>query len=103
MEEQTAGVALINFPSSSGVIGCLASGVEFFLPAPFKAFFTVNDAQGSSHFLVLCQLLIAHTYEFIVEGAFLDNDKWDMNLLTSRSVAGLFGDGEFISILNCLN
>ena len=74
-DEQIIGKVAISFLNMSGVIGNLASGAPVSLLAPFRAVFTLNVAQGSDHPCTLCQLLIAHTYEFIVEGAFLVIDR----------------------------
>ena len=78
------GKASINLVNNAGVIGNLVSGVHASLPAPLRAVLTINEAQGSVHPCVLCQLLIAQTYEFIVAGAFLFKDSDAMNLVISN-------------------
>ena len=76
LDEHMNLVAPIIFSSMMGVIGWRVSGVDFPLLAPFKALLTLKEVHGSSQLLVLCHVLIAHTYEFIVDGALLDNDRW---------------------------
>ena len=95
-DEHICGNASIILVSSGGVIGNLVSGVPASSPAPLRAALTKNDAQGSSQSCVLCQLLIAQTYEFIVAGAFLFIDSDAMNLIISLSEAGPFVGGECI-------
>jgi hypothetical protein len=84
-----------------GVTGNRESGAPASLLAPFNWVLTVKDLHGSAQPWVLCQLLTAHTYAAIVDGALFFMDRKEMNLFISRLFAGPCLAGGFLVFLKC--
>ena len=99
---QIVGSTPMSLRSKSGVMGCLVSGDTPDREAPFIAFFTKKSEQGSGRPCTLCQLLTAHTYVFMVEGAIFFSDRNATKCFTSVGDAGEFTLGECMASLNLL-